>query len=192
MKYDYQQWQFVSYINEICRLRQIYEKKDRLNREFVENEIALKSKEFDSKIKDANEYEESDLIDDYQDYVNILMGDYYNELAAMFQRMYAIFENQVALESHFDLTKYPKIFEVKNAVNVLKHREGRSYNALKAAHSKFIEPSKQFENITSGCSSIVLNIEFQDLLEFCDEAVKAWQDRLNEYNKGLETISTDI
>lgn len=191
MKIDYQEWTYLSYVDEIRRQQKIYEKQNRAYKLFIEQEIAEQQTKFDNLIKNANDYEEASLIDDYQENVSLIMVGYYNELSSMFQKMYSIFENQVALESRFDLSKYPKINEVKDVVNVLKHNNGRSYNTLRSANSKFLEPSKEFSKITFGCSSIILNIEYRDLEEFCDEVVKAWCDRIKEY-KEEGNLSTEI
>lgn len=191
MKFDYQEWVYLSYVDEIRRQQKIYEKQNRAYRLFVEQEIAEQQSKFDNQIKDANDYEEASLIDDYQEEESLIMVGYYNELSSMFQKMYSIFENQVALESRFDLSMYPKINEVKDVVNVLKHNNGRSYNTLKAANSKFLEPSKEFSKIRFGCSSIILNIEYRDLEEFCDEVAKAWCDRLKKYKESKD-LTTEI
>ena len=189
MKIDYQQWVYTNFVSEIRRQQKIYEKQNRAYKMFIEQEIAEQQAKFDSLIKNADDYEEDSLIDDYQEEVSLIMVGYYNELSSMFQKMYSIFENQVALDSHFDLSKYPKINQVKDIVNVLKHNSGRSYNTLKAANSKFLEPSKEFSKIMYGCSSIILNIEYRDLEEFCDEVVKAWCDRIKEYNDSLNSTA---
>lgn len=191
MKFDYQEWVYLSYVDEIRRQQKIYEKQNRAYRLFIEQEIAEQQSKFDNQIKDANDYEEASLIDDYQEEESLIMVGYYNELSSMFQKMYSIFENQVALESRFDLSMYPKINEVKDVVNVLKHNNGRSYNTLKAANSKFLEPSKEFSKIRFGCSSIILNIEYRDLEEFCDEVAKAWCDRLKKYKESKD-LTTEI
>ena len=194
MRFNYNQWKCLNYIDEIRRQQKIYARRpDLACKNRIMQEIAEKNAKFDSNIIFANEFEEDDLIEQYQESVSELMIEYFNELSAMFQKMYTIFENQVALETPFDLSKYPKIYEIKEVVNVLKHNDGRAYKGLKALNSKFVQPSTEFKNIIpSMCSQIILNIEDSDLEEFCNEVEKAWMDRFHEYADTTTTENDSI
>lgn len=191
MQISYKEMVLSGYIDEIRHQQKIYQKQNRMYKYFIQQEISEMDEKFDSQVKDADTYEENCLIDDYQENLSLIMIGYYNELSSMIQKLYSIFENQVSHESRFDLTMYPKINEMKDVVNVLKHNNGRSYNVLKANNSKFLEPSKEFSDIQSGmCSSIVLNLEYDDIDGFCDEVAKAWGDRITEYKNEQKAIKT--
>ena len=191
MQITYNQWKCINYIEELRRQREVYSHRpDLAFKKEIMKQIDEKNKEFDQKMKLLNEFQEEDLIDQYQHDVSALLINYYNELSTMFQNIYTIFENQVALESHFDLNNYPKIKEFKEVVNVLKHNNGRAYNYLKSINSKYVLHTNEFVNIIPGMTSkIIMNIEYNDIEEFCNEVEKAWMDRYREYS--AENTSKD-
>lgn len=130
---------------------------------------------------EAEDYEIDSMWESFKEFESEKIDEYYNEMASEYKSLYAIFENQTAQEPKLDFSKYPKIQEMNWVVNVLKHSKGPSYQKLVDLNSKFVEEPVEFQGILPGTTAReILNLEFQDLIDFCNQARAAWVDRLEE------------
>ena len=132
---------------------------------------------------DADECEDIDALwESFEEFESEKIDEYYNEMTSYFKTLYAIFENQTARETRrLDFDRYPKIKEMNWAVNVMKHCKGNSYQNLVDSGSKFVQPPVEFPGILERTTaSEVLNLEYQDMIDFCQAVRTAWNDRLNE------------
>lgn len=194
MRIHFEDISLLRYIDEIKELEEFYnERRDLLVKEKVDLAIKGKSEWFDqmyNEIKSLGEdFDDSWLIDEYQEFASKESYKYYLELSSYFQKAYAVFENQIAESGkRIDFSKYPKVEQMNWAVNVLKHAKGKSYDNLIKANSKYIQPPVEFADIypyyyTAG---EILNLEFSDLTEFFKEVKTIWEDCLKENKQKRE------
>lgn len=176
---------FYDYASEIDRAeidlrkrRPDLECKNRIMNEIREQEMMIEKYSLD-----ADECEDIDALwDSLEEFESEKIDEYYNEMTSYFKTLYAIFENQTARETRrLDFDRYPKIKEMNWAVNVMKHCKGNSYQNLVDSGSKFVQPPVEFPGILERTTaSEVLNLEYQDMIDFCQAVRTAWNDRLNE------------
>ncbi len=174
---------FYDYASEIDRAeidlrkrRPDLECKNRIMNEIREQEMMI-----EKYAVDAEDYEIDSLWDSFREFESEKIDEYYNEMASEYKSIYAIFENQTAQEPRLDFTKYPKIQEMNWVVNVLKHSKGPSYQNLVNMDSKFVKEPVEFKGILPGTTAReILNLEFEDIIDFCNQARIAWSDRLKE------------
>lgn len=190
MSINYKQYLYLCYIRELEEFKQAcYDSADlkiigKIKKKLKKEEAILKIR-----ISAMNEENAEDEISNFNEFKNSQISKYYNILGAYFQKAYSIFESQTQAiqEGHkekvkppheyVDFSKYPIIDESNRMINVLKHRKGRSYNSLKESGSKFVDESEIFKSLKqSEYSTEVLNIEFDDIIKFLNEAQRVWQD----------------
>lgn len=195
---NYNQARCIRFINEIKLQQKVYDedRPDLRRKDKMINEIDRLGAEFDVDFKDADEFDKEYLIERYQHRVSELTLEYYRELSSMFKEIYTIFENQLAIDTseggpRLNLRTYQKISEFNSVVNVLKHGKGRSLDDLKRSQSKFIQSPREFTELNPWMTStLVLNLEYRDITNFCNEVVELWKGRYEEY-KTTSTSSAD-
>lgn len=175
---------FHDYMNEITRYEQVLRKRpDFACKKRIQDEINEQRQMLEKYSLDADECEDIDALwDSFEEFESEKIDEYYNEMTSYFKTLYAIFENQTARETRrLDFDRYPKIKEMNWAVNVMKHCKGNSYQNLVDSGSKFVQPPVEFPGILERTTaSEVLNLEYQDMIDFCQAVRTAWNDRLNE------------
>lgn len=193
---NYVEYQYVLMIQDLGEFKEVcVESKDLDNLKNIKEDIKIKQAIFDQEVANMPDEEIEFAVEDFKEYKNKQVTKYYHSLCAYFQRAYAIFENQVQYIQDFygvenpktpgdyiDFSKYPIINETNKAINVLKHRKGYSYNKLEESGSKYLDKSELFEDSNDSLnSSIILNIEKNDIIKFLDEAQRVWSDKLKSY-----------
>ena len=175
---------FHDYMDEITRYEQVLRKRpDLVCKKRIQDEINEQRQMLEKYSLDANECEDIDALwESFEEFESEKIDEYYNEMTSYFKTLYAIFENQTARETRrLDFDRYPKIKEMNWAVNVMKHCKGNSYQNLVDSGSKFVQPPVEFPGILERTTaSEVLNLEYQDMIDFCQAVRTAWNDRLNE------------
>lgn len=194
MRIHYEDVILRGYIQEIEELEDFYnERRDLLVKEKVEKAIKAKNEWFDKayeELKNSGEdFDDSIIIDDYQEFASKETYKYYLELSSYFQKAYAVFENQIAESGkRIDFSKYPKVEQMNWAVNVLKHAKGKSYDNLVRVNSKFVQKPVEFSEMYQYYlpTGEILNLEFSDLTDFLDEVKTIWQDCIKENQQRRE------
>ena len=175
---------FHDYMDEITRYEQVLRKRpDLVCKKRIQDEINEQRQMLEKYSLDANESEDIDALwESFEEFESEKIDEYYNEMTSYFKTLYAIFENQTARETRrLDFDRYPKIKEMNWAVNVMKHCKGNSYQNLVNSGSKFVQPPVEFPGILERTTaSEVLNLEYQDMIDFCQAVRTAWNERLNE------------
>lgn len=185
----FEDMRLYDYIFEIDRYEQFLRRRPDLECKKRINEEIKQQEEMIEKYSAVGEPHEIDsLWEEFVVFESEKIDEYYNEMTSYFKTLYAIFENQTARETRrLDFSRYPKIREMNWAVNVLKHAQGPSYQNLVDNGSKFVQEPVEFTGILRGTTaSEILNLEFQDLIDFCNEARVAWADRLKEEQDEFE------
>lgn len=193
---NYVEYQYVLMIQDLGEFKEVcVESKDLDNLKNIKEDIKKKQTIFDQEVANTPDEEIEFAVESFNEYKNKQVTKYYHSLCAYFQRAYAIFENQVQYIQDFygvenpktpgdyiGFSKYPIINETNKVINVLKHRKGYSYNKLEESGSKYLGKSELFEDSNDSLnSSIILNIEKNDIINFLDEAQRVWSDKLKEY-----------
>lgn len=173
---------FYEYISEIDRAEQVLRKRPDLTcKNRILNELEEQRMMIEKYSIDGEDYEVDSLWESYNELESEKIDEYYNEMASLYKSLYAIFENQTAKERKLNYSRYPKIQEMNWVVNVLKHSKGPSYQKLVDIDSKFIKEPVEFQGILPGTTAReILNLEYQDLIDFCNQARVAWMERLEE------------
>lgn len=194
MKIHFEDLQYTTFIDELQKQKQKYmARPDQIAKHQIETDILFKEGETILAIQRLNAEDEAYFVDEFQEYRSDKMMDYYHEISSYFQKAFAIFEVQISKSGcRIDFSKYPKINEVNQMVNVLKHGEGRSLERLKALNSKFLAEPVEFPNIWQEMySTKVFNLEMTDLFEFFDEAILVWKDKINQNKINREAAAAD-
>lgn len=185
---------FHDYMNEITRYEQVLRKRpDLACKKRIQDEINEQRQMLEKYSLDADECEDIDALwDSFEEFESEKIDEYYNEMTSYFKTLYAIFENQTARETRrLDFDRYPKIKEMNWAVNVMKHCKGNSYQNLVNMDSKFVKEPVEFKGILPGTTAReILNLEFQDIIDFCNQARIAWSDRLKEEQDAFYAAKT--
>lgn len=190
MSINYKQYLYLWYIKELEEFKQAcLDSVDLKTISKIKKTIKKEEAILKIRISAMNEEDAEDAICSFNDFKNSQISKYYNVLGAYFQKAYSIFESQTQAiqegykikvkppHEYVDFSKYPIIDESNRMINVLKHRKGRSYNSLKESRSKFVDESEIFKSLKqSEYSTEVLNIEFNDIINFLSEAQRVWQD----------------
>lgn len=209
MKNDFLQFRLTSFEGELDEYLEHCSRSFYDITEYIANDkIARLEREYKELSKNFDDiYEFEGLyLDDFQEQVVCEKMKQYDILCGYMQSLYAGFENQVAtysadvkknpelrLNPKIDFTKYPCVNQTKNAVNVMKHGFGRSYNELEAENSKFLEKPVIFKGYpVYSRSSVILNIEYEDLEKFVKSAKQVWRDILSEHTANKLANETSI
>lgn len=194
MQIAYEDYVCLRFIEEINDQENVYKRRpDLVTKARILQEIEKAGKLVDAQLKlSDNELERQSLIDDYQEFEAKQWIEYYNDLTSCFQKIYAIFENQTSIGKKINFEEYPIIKTFNDVVNVTKHHYGRSLKALQDADSKFLHAEGLFPPATHYLySGILMNLDMQDLFDFCEEVKKAWYDVIKDQKekrleKGME------
>lgn len=206
MKIAYEDLIFCEFIDELERYKIVINKKEYIKvKQQIVAEIEEEANRATAIMEGLEIYEQDSIISDFQEYEAEKIIEYYNLITSYFQKAYAIFENQIAkagMGKLFDFKLYPKIEAMNNVVNVLKHgKDGRSYKALKATNSKYLQLPTEFLSLTqmpaqamldiiaSKYAGEILNLKNADIIEFLDEAINAWKDILNANKEKRDGIT---
>lgn len=204
MKIDLIDWVVLGFADDLDRTLQNCSEKEYLE---VKEKIKAKIEQIDERIEMGqediyvDEFGEISPEDREKVIANYRMAQY-DKLSSYFQKIYARFENQVAIcEKKFDplgegrrfqrinLRRYPTVYQTNLAVNVMKHGVGRSYDELKGLNSKFVQEPVEFGDINKDfVDDIILNIEYSDLKAFVKEAKTMWWDVAKYYKMDNDLV----
>lgn len=204
MKIDFIDWIVLGFADDLDRTLQNCSEKEYLE---LKEKINAKIEHLDERIETGqediymDEFGEVSAEDRESKIVDYRM-EQYDKLSSYFQKLYARFENQLAIcEKKFDpinkgrvfqrvnLRRYPIVNQTNLAVNVMKHGVGRSYDELKNLNSKFVQEPVEFGDMDKDyVDDVILNIEYSDLKNFVNEAKKLWWDVAKRYKMDNDLV----
>ena len=208
MTITYEDYIISQYIDQLKNYKEsLAEWKNLGVKERIQEEIKTEEERVQEKIPEMSFDEQEEAICEFQEFVIKQVVKYFDALSEKCQRAYAIFENQLAKggmkKSDLDRNEYPKVTEMNEVVNVLKHGKGNSYALLENAGSKYINVPTEILSVApdmppqiildifdSTQSGVLLNLEYADITSFLDEAILVWSKKLDA-NKAAREAGTE-
>lgn len=200
MNFNYTQYVIGELIDEIEDYKiACYESEDLKSLSKIKNEIKEAEENLAKSTRNLTDEQIEFKIEEFKRFRKLSLTKYYNYISGFFQRAYSLFEGQVQtiqdkyniplnqqqkVGNYADFKNNTDLSETNKAVNVVKHKKGDSYKKLLEINSKFLEVSNILAELKKDkwfeYSSAILNIEFNDIINFLNEVETFWFEKIKE------------